>query len=150
MTPPIRRSPTPVRTIVIVDHDVGFVGIVRERIRQAGYRPIWAPDAREALAAITHEKPAMLVIDIGVPWICGLELLAKLDRSSALARIPRVMLSRRGALAGRDSTPWPVSVKRIDLAVPDQPAAGERCWPQVAIPRSVVAGDRRSHWSRTR
>jgi CheY-like chemotaxis protein len=141
MTPSIRRSPTPVRTIVIVDRDVGFVAIVRERIRQAGYRPIWAPDAREALAAITHEKPAMLVIDIDVPCICGLELLAKLDRSPALARIPRVVLSvgpaagsscRRRARERWNSFTSALGVALArpidgDTAVRRQPAAIHRC-----------------------
>ena len=93
MTPQIRRSPTPIRTVVIVGDDLGFVGMLRERIKEAGCRPIWAPDAREALAAITHEKPAIVVIDIGAPSVRGRELLAKLERSPALARIPRVLLS---------------------------------------------------------
>ena len=141
MTPSNRRSPTPVRTIVIVDRDVGFVSIVRERIRQAGYRPIWAPDAPEALAAITHEKPAMLVIDIDVPGICGLELLAKLDRSPALARIPRVVLSvgpaagssyRRRARERWNSftSAFGVALARPidgDTAARRQPAAIHRC-----------------------
>ena len=83
----------PARPAVIVADDLGFVGMLRERLKQAGCRPIWARDAREALVAITDERPAIVIIDVGVPRVRGLELLAKLDRRPMLARIPRVVLS---------------------------------------------------------
>jgi len=82
----------PPRPVVVVGDDLDVVGMLRERIRQAGYRPIWARDVREALEAITHERPAGVIIDVDEPRVQGLELLAKLDRSPALARIPRLVL----------------------------------------------------------
>ena len=83
----------PARTVVMVADDADFVAILREGIRQAGYRPIWARDGREALSAITDEKPAVLLVDVTMSGMNGDGLLATLDRSPALARIPRLIFT---------------------------------------------------------
>ena len=101
--------------IVIVDDDVAFAELLREGIRDAGYRPVWARDGREALTAITHEKPAMVLIDIEMPVMNGSELLAKLARSPALARIPRAVLTGDSRFARGASIPWPIFLKPICL-----------------------------------
>ena len=126
MTPRIRLSPTPARTAVIVSDDLGFVGMLRERLRQAGCRPIWARNAREAVVAITDERPAIVVIDVGVPRVRGLELLAKLDRSPVLARIPRLVLSSSDQdLRGRIKCFQAPDLVRIAERVGDDPRLAE-------------------------
>jgi CheY-like chemotaxis protein len=88
---------------VIVAQDVAVVGELRARMGKAGYRPISAADVAEAIAAITHEKPALVLVDVVEPGVHGWDLVAKLDRSPALARIPRVVLGRGGQPPTRPS-----------------------------------------------
>lgn len=106
------RTPPP---IVIVDDDAAFAELLREGIRDAGYRPICACDGREGLTAIMHEKPAMVLIDIEMPEMNGSELLAKIDRSPALARIPRAVLTGDSNFTFGDSPSWPIFRKPICL-----------------------------------
>src|SRR6188508_1771847 len=89
-----RQPPMAAPTAVIVAHDLDVVDTLRDRIGKAGYRPICTPDLRDAIEAITHEKPALVVVDVAEPSVRGWDLVAMLDRSPALARIPRVVIGR--------------------------------------------------------
>ncbi|HEY7371450.1 MAG TPA: hypothetical protein VIF57_04670 [Polyangia bacterium] len=80
---------------MLVVQDVGVAGVLRERITEAGYRPICACDVSDALEAITHERPAVVVVEVGAPCVAGRALLAKLDRARPLARIPRLVIEQR-------------------------------------------------------
>jgi hypothetical protein len=76
--------------VIFADED-GAIDGLRARMRQAGYRPICASDAGDAIAAITHEKPALVLVHLGRSTR-GRELLRRLDHSAALAQIPRVVI----------------------------------------------------------
>jgi len=80
--------------IVIVGDDVAFLELLREGISDAGYRTVCARDGSEALAAITNQKPAMIFVDIQMPGMDGASLLAKIERSPVLSRIPRAVLQK--------------------------------------------------------
>jgi CheY-like chemotaxis protein len=83
--------PTTAASILIVGGP-DFVRQMREDVLSAGRRPVCALDGSEALEAITHEKPAMVVVDRAMPDIDRLWLLAKIERTPALARIPRAVI----------------------------------------------------------
>lgn len=107
-----RLTSTP--TVVIVDDDVDLVGRLRRGIADAGYRPVWARDAHEALLAMTDKRPAAIVIDGRLPDTETSALMAKVDRSPALSRIPRVVL-RGGEVAEPDSNASPTCFKSGNL-----------------------------------
>ena len=93
-----RKGLTSPPTVLIVDGDVDWVGRLRTAIKRAGYQPVCARDGPEALAAMTHKKPAVIVIDGGSSETETSALMAKVERSPALSRIPRVVL-RDGEVA---------------------------------------------------
>jgi len=93
-----REGLTSPPTVLIVDGDVDWVGRLRTAIKRAGYQPVCARDGPEALAAMTHKKPAVIVIDGGLSETEISALMAKVERSPALSRIPRVVL-RDGEIA---------------------------------------------------
>jgi DNA-binding response OmpR family regulator len=91
-------APTP--PVVIVEDDADFVAILREGVREAGYRPICARDGREALSAILDERPAAVLVDLAMATNVS-DLLATLERSPVLSRIPRLIVTR-----GAPLRPW--------------------------------------------
>lgn len=109
-----RGSPTP--PVVIVEDDADFVAVLREGVRDAGYRPVWARDGREALTAITDDRPAAILVDVAMLPMNGLDLLATLERSPVLSRIPRLIVTRGGTFATCDPTSSPVPGTGVDLA----------------------------------
>jgi CheY-like chemotaxis protein len=109
----LRQRPTSTPTVLIVNEDQGFVTRLRKKIQDAGYRPVWARDGREALAAMTDERPAVILMDENLPAAEASALMSKVDRSPALSRIPRAVL-RAEDLAAPAS---PASSKRIDSSL---------------------------------
>lgn len=79
-------------TIVLVGAP-DFAWRMRCDAQGAGLRPICARDASDALEAIMHEKPAMVLVDRALSDVEREWLLARLGRSPWLARIPLAFAS---------------------------------------------------------
>jgi CheY-like chemotaxis protein len=109
-----REGLTSVPTVLIVDGDGELVDRLRTAIKDAGYQPVCARDGREAMAAMTHRKPAVILIDDGLAETESSALMAKVGRSPALSRIPRVVL-RAAEVAETDSSGSPTRFKRGGL-----------------------------------
>jgi DNA-binding response OmpR family regulator len=84
--------------ILVVDDDAKIVRLVRTYLERAGYRVVEAIDGPAALAAISREQPALIVLDIMLPEIDGLSVLRALRRTS---RTPVIVLSARGTVGDR-------------------------------------------------
>jgi DNA-binding response OmpR family regulator len=102
------------RTVLIVGDDVEVAATLKHVVNDAGYRSMWARGSREAIWAMTDERPALVLIDLA-PRIAGRQLLAKMDRSPALARIPRAVLTERGHVGFAGFDGWALLLKPIDL-----------------------------------
>jgi DNA-binding NarL/FixJ family response regulator len=64
--------------ILIVDDDPAFRSFVRELLERAGWRVTEAEDGEQALADARGEEHALVVLDIGLPGISGLEVCYEL------------------------------------------------------------------------
>ena len=64
-------------TIMIVDDDPMILGFIEEEIVQYGYKPILANNAEEALSLAQKEKVDLLLTDIMMPGINGIDLAKK-------------------------------------------------------------------------
>jgi DNA-binding response OmpR family regulator len=84
--------------ILVVDDDAKIVRLLRTYLEREGLRVIEANDGRSALAALALDQPALIVLDVMLPEVDGLSVLAALRRSS---RTPVMMLSARGAVEDR-------------------------------------------------
>lgn len=83
------------KKILIVDDEEDFVHSVHERLAFDGFEPYDATNGEEALAAISREKPDLIVLDIMMPGIDGLKLYRRLRDNPATAGIPVVFVSVR-------------------------------------------------------
>lgn len=61
--------------ILVVDDEAAIRRLLRVTLERAGYAVIEAPDARSALAALDIDKPAAVMLDLGLPDRDGLELV---------------------------------------------------------------------------
>ncbi|MFH1647760.1 MAG: response regulator transcription factor [Chloroflexota bacterium] len=78
--------------ILVVDDERKIVSLVRGYLEREGYRVIEANDGRRALDAFQREKPDLVVLDLMLPEIDGLEVCRQIRRTSDT---PIIMLTAR-------------------------------------------------------
>ena len=80
------------RTILVVDDEARITQLVRDYLVHAGYAALTACDGRSALALYRAEKPDLVVLDLGLPEIDGLDVARELRK---LGNTPIIMLTAR-------------------------------------------------------
>jgi two-component system KDP operon response regulator KdpE len=80
--------------IVIVDDEPNILGTLAPLLRARGYEVFTAMNGRGAVETIDREKPDLIVLDLGLPDIDGVDLCRDLRQSHS---VPIVVLSARGA-----------------------------------------------------
>ena len=80
------------RTILVVDDEPKLVKVVREYLEHDGYRVVSAGDGREALERFHEARPDLVVLDLMLPELDGLEVCRRLRRDSG---VPIIMLTAR-------------------------------------------------------
>jgi two-component system alkaline phosphatase synthesis response regulator PhoP len=81
-----------VKTILIADDEPRIVELARDYLEHAGFAVLTAGDGPSALQAARTRKPDLLVLDLGLPGMDGLDVARALRRESDL---PIVMLTAR-------------------------------------------------------
>lgn len=82
--------------ILVVDDEAKIVRLVRSYLEQAGFAVVEAGDGQTALIQARREKPDLVVLDLGLPGIDGLEVARILRRGAAGERdTPIIMLTAR-------------------------------------------------------
>ncbi len=84
-----------VRKILVVDDEAVLVETIAYNLEQAGYRVVTASDGNSALEAARSESPDLILLDIMLPGIDGLEVCRQLRRESSTATTPIVMLTAK-------------------------------------------------------
>jgi DNA-binding response OmpR family regulator len=80
------------RTVLIVDDEPKLVQTVREYLEHDGYRVETAADGRQALERFYRLRPDLVVLDLMLPELDGLEVCRRIRRDS---EVPVVMLTAR-------------------------------------------------------
>lgn len=63
------------KTVMVVDDEERLVSLIRDYLSQEGFRVVTAPNGREALFLARQEKPDLIVLDIMMPEMDGLEFM---------------------------------------------------------------------------
>jgi two-component system phosphate regulon response regulator PhoB len=84
--------------VLVIDDDPQVRTLVSRLLRQEGYQPIEAANAEEATAAISDEAPDLVLLDVMMPNVDGIDLLAEIRTRST---IPVIMLTGRADEADR-------------------------------------------------
>lgn len=85
-------------TILVVDDEPKIVKTVRAYLESSGYRVVTAGEGRAALTLFRHEKPGLVILDLGLPAMDGLDVARTLRRES---NVPIIMLTARVEEADR-------------------------------------------------
>jgi two-component system alkaline phosphatase synthesis response regulator PhoP len=92
---PGERGPGATRTILIVDDEPGIVTVVRDYLDRAGFRVLTAGDGLTALRLARADRPSLLVLDLMLPGLDGLDVTRALRRDPATQGLPIIMLTAR-------------------------------------------------------
>jgi CheY-like chemotaxis protein len=89
----MRRRPSHQDPVLIIDDDEDCRIIFSLALRQAGYTVVTAADGEEGLSCAKQQGPALILMDLAMPGISGVEALERLKADPALAAIPVVALT---------------------------------------------------------
>jgi len=81
--------------VLIVDDDPDIRKLVSYNLTQAGFRVATAATGVAALEAVQGQPPDLIILDIMLPDLDGLEVCKKLRRQEKTRRIPIIMLTAR-------------------------------------------------------
>lgn len=81
--------------ILVVDDDPDLVRAMRLRLRANNYEVATASDGYTAVASAQKDRPALIILDLGLPVGDGFVVLDRLQNIDALASIPVIVLSAR-------------------------------------------------------
>lgn len=84
----------PSRTVLVVDDEPTLVATLRYNLEREGYKVVAAIDGEEALALARSERPDLMILDLMLPSVDGLEVCRILRREMSL---PILMLTARTA-----------------------------------------------------
>jgi DNA-binding response OmpR family regulator len=80
------------KTILVVDDEPKIVQLARDYLEHAGFEVLTAADGPAALATARQRRPDLVVLDLGLPGLDGLDVTRELRRDSS---VPIVMLTAR-------------------------------------------------------
>jgi len=83
------------RKILVVDDEVVLLETIAYNLEQAGYQVITVADGLSALEAARREKPDLIILDLMLPEMDGLEVCRQLRREDATSTTPILMLTAK-------------------------------------------------------
>ncbi|HEX3616933.1 MAG TPA: response regulator transcription factor [Solirubrobacteraceae bacterium] len=88
------------RTVLVVDDEPTITEVVARYLQRAGYQTAIAADGAEALVAAGECHPDLVVLDLMLPKLGGLEVMRRL-RERDHARVPIILLTAKGEESDR-------------------------------------------------
>jgi two-component system KDP operon response regulator KdpE len=88
--------------ILVVDDDPDLVRALRLRLRANNYEVATASDGYTAIAQAQKERPALIILDLGLPVGDGFVVLDRLQSSDTLSGVPIIVLSARDPQANEE------------------------------------------------
>jgi CheY-like chemotaxis protein len=81
------------KTILIVDDEFAIADALATLLGEEGYRTLTALSGEKALACLTQDRPDLVLLDLMMPGMSGLEVLRAMRSSPALQEIPVLLMS---------------------------------------------------------
>jgi two-component system phosphate regulon response regulator PhoB len=82
--------------LLVVDDELDILELVQYNLRKAQYDVVCVASGEEALAQVRSAPPDLIVLDLMLPGVDGLEVCKALKRDTRTAAIPIVILTARG------------------------------------------------------
>ena len=82
--------------ILVVDDEADVIDMLGINLRSAGFQVVAVEDGAAALAKVRNEPPALIILDLMLPGMSGLEICKTLKGDIATRHIPIIMLTAKG------------------------------------------------------
>jgi two-component system alkaline phosphatase synthesis response regulator PhoP len=83
------------RRIMVIEDEEHILEVISYNLKREGYAVSQARNGEEGLAGIRRERPDLIVLDIMLPGIDGLEICRRLKTDPALQEIPIIMVTAK-------------------------------------------------------
>ncbi len=84
------------KRILVVDDEIGALTLIGIMLDRGGFEVLKARDANQALAILDKETPDLMILDVMMPDINGIELCQMIRKRKETADTPVLILSARG------------------------------------------------------
>jgi CheY-like chemotaxis protein len=82
-----------VKKVLLIDDDPVIVAVYETLFVQSGYEVLIAEDGEAGLAAVHRSRPDVVLLDLSMPRLNGLQWLDKVRRDTRFARLPVVVFT---------------------------------------------------------
>jgi len=84
------------KTVLIIEDEEDAAELFAEMMRVSGFRVLKTSSSAPALTMMINDKPDIVILDIMMPEISGLDVLREMRRDPNLKDIPVVVVSAKG------------------------------------------------------
>lgn len=84
------------KTVLIVDDEIHIQELIKFNLTKNGFDVITCGDGLEALKIVENEKPDIILLDLMLPGMDGLEVCKKIRRTPGIEDIPIIMITAKG------------------------------------------------------
>ena len=83
------------KKIMVVDDEADIRELLRFNLEKEGFSVLLSPDGESALTLVEAEKPDLIILDVMLPGIDGIDVCLKLKSEPQYKSIPVIMLSAK-------------------------------------------------------
>ena len=84
--------------ILIVDDDLDIVMMLEDRLQASGYETVVATEGQQAIDQIVHETPQLILLDLTLPKVSGLDVLKRLSQMKPSDTIPVIVMTAHASI----------------------------------------------------
>ena len=84
--------------LLIVDDDTDIVTVLEDRLQASGYTTVIARDGQQALDQIEQESPNLILLDLDLPKLTGIQVLKRLAQIKHVEDLPVIVMTAHGSV----------------------------------------------------
>jgi len=81
--------------ILVIEDDDHIWKIIQYKLKSENHEPIWANDGLKAMKILEEIRPDLIISDIMIPYMDGLQILEEIKMKDELKDIPVIMLTSK-------------------------------------------------------
>ena len=89
------------KRILVIEDDKDIVELVRYNLEKDGFQVVASGDGATGLAQVRKAPPDLLILDLMLPKVAGLDICKEVRRDASLNRLPILILTAKGEEADR-------------------------------------------------
>lgn len=98
--------------ILLVDDEFDISEAVATCLRAEGYEVDVCSNGKEALEYLAHQRPELMILDVMMPFVGGLDVLQAMKKQPKVSDIPVVLISAAPVQARQADFGWSVVLKK--------------------------------------